>query len=120
LLAEDEPTLLNLTARLLTSMGYTVLAAEHPTEALRLARDFKGEIALLLTDLVMPTMNGAVLCETLLRERPTMKRIFMSGYAANITAQQGVLPADAPFLQKPFTRDQLNTKVREVLSGKSA
>jgi len=101
-------------------MGYTVLAAEHPTEALRLARDFKGEIALLLTDLVMPTMNGAVLCETLLRERPTMKRIFMSDYAANITAQQGVLPADAPFLQKPFTRDQLNTKVREVLSGKSA
>jgi len=120
LLADDEPALLNLTARILSGMGYTVLAAEHPTEALRLARDFKGEITLLLTDLVMPTMNGVVLCETLLRERPTMKRLFMSGYAADVTAKQGLLPADAPFLQKPFTRDQLSAKVREVLCGKSS
>ena len=120
LLAEDEPALLNLTARLLTGMGYSVLAAQHPNEALRMARDFKGEIALLLTDLIMPTMNGAVLCETLLRERPTMKRLFMSGYTADVIAQQGVLPANTPFLPKPFTRDQLSAKVREAFGKQDA
>lgn len=120
LLAEDEPALLNLTARLLTGMGYSVLAAQHPNEALRMARDFKGEIALLLTDLVMPTMNGAALCETLLRERPALRRLFMSGYTADVISQQGVLPANTPFLQKPFTRDQLSAKVREALGKQDA
>ena len=120
LLAEDEPALLNLTERLLTGMGYSVLAAQHPNEALRMARDFKGDIALLLTDVIMPTMNGAVLCETLLRERPTLRRLFMSGYTADVIAQQGVLPANTPFLQKPFTRDQLSAKVREALGKQDA
>ncbi|HRR33450.1 MAG TPA: ATP-binding protein [Kiritimatiellia bacterium] len=115
LVTEDEPSLLTLTARLLTGMGYAVLAAQHPNEALRIAHDFKGEITLLLTDLVMPVMNGAVLYETLLRERPTLKRLFMSGYTADVIARQGVLPANTPFLQKPFTREQLSAKVREAL-----
>ena len=85
-----------------------------------MARDFKGDIALLLTDVIMPTMNGAVLCETLLRERPTLRRLFMSGYTADVIAQQGVLPANTPFLQKPFTRDQLSAKVREALGKQDA
>ncbi len=116
LLVEDEPALLNLAERLLMGMGYTVLSALNPSEALRLARDYEGVIDLLLTDLVMPTMNGAALSEALIRERPSVKRLFMSGYAADVIAQDGVLPSNTPFLQKPFTRDALSTKVREALA----
>ena len=117
LLVEDEPALLGLARRLLSGMGYAVLAAQDPTEALRLARSHTGHIHLLLTDLIMPAMNGATLWDTLSRERPSLKRLFMSGFTADVIAQHGVLPAHTPFLQKPFTREQLSAKVREVLEA---
>ncbi|HQQ90812.1 MAG TPA: PAS domain S-box protein [Kiritimatiellia bacterium] len=117
LLVEDEPALLSLARRLLAGMGYTVLAAQDPTEALRLARSHPDIIHLLLTDLIMPAMNGSTLWDTLARERPSMKRLFMSGFTADVIAQHGVLPEHTPFLQKPFTREQLSAKVREVLEA---
>jgi PAS domain S-box-containing protein len=117
LLVEDEPALLELTRKFLTLMGYTVLSAREPAEALRMARGHAGEIHLLLTDLIMPNMNGVALWETLARERPTMRHLFMSGFTADVISHHGMLTGNTPFLQKPFTRETLAAKVREVLSS---
>ena len=118
LLVEDEPAVLALTATLLKLIGYTVIKANGPKEALRQVREKAGEtIDLLLTDVVMPEMSGLALWEQLVRDRPTLKSLFMSGYTADIIAHHGMLNAQIPFLQKPFTREALAEKVREVLAS---
>jgi two-component system cell cycle sensor histidine kinase/response regulator CckA len=117
LLVEDEPALLNMSRRMLASQGYTVLAAATPGEAGSLAREHPGEIHLLMTDVVMPEMNGRELSENLLSLHPGLKRLFMSGYTADIIAHHGVLDDGVCFIQKPFSIQDLAARVRGVLDG---
>jgi PAS domain S-box-containing protein len=115
LLADDEPAILKMTTIMLERQGYTVLTAISPNEAIRLARDHPGRIDLLLTDVVMPEMNGCDLARNLLSIHPNLKRLFMSGYTASIIAQHQVLDQDEHFIQKPFSLKELGKKLREVL-----
>jgi two-component system, cell cycle sensor histidine kinase and response regulator CckA len=115
LLVEDEPSILHLGKRTLEKLGYRVLAADSPGEALRLAEQNPGEIHLLLTDVIMPEMNGRDLAKRLLSLYPDLKRLFMSGYTADVIAHHGVLDDGVNFIQKPFSRAELSVKVRQVL-----
>ena len=115
MLVEDEPTLLQMSKAMLERLGYTVLAAGTPSEAIRLAGEYPDQIQLLATDVIMPEMNGHELSLRLLESRPEMKCLFISGYTANIIANQGVLEKGVPFLQKPFSINELAAKVRETL-----
>ncbi len=115
LLAEDEPGLLALTARMLERQGYRVLRAGSPGEAIRIAAEHPGEIQLLITDVVMPEMNGSDLAQHLLALYPGMKRLFMSGYAADVEANRGVLESGLHFIPKPFSQEALTRRVRETL-----
>jgi two-component system, cell cycle sensor histidine kinase and response regulator CckA len=117
LLVEDEPALLDLATMMLQRQGYTVVAASSPGEALRLAREHPGEIHLLITDVIMPEMNGRDLAKNLLSLYPGVKRLFMSGYTSDVIAHQGVLEEGVHFLQKPFASKDLGNKVRAVLDG---
>lgn len=115
LIVEDEPALLSLGKLILEGQGYRVLTAGTPCEAMRLAEEHTGEIHLLLTDVVMPEMNGRDLAKNLLSLYPYLKRIFMSGYTADVIAQHCVLDEGVYFIQKPFSKKNLIAKVREVL-----
>lgn len=117
LIAEDEPAVLSLTKTLLKRMGYNVLAANSPQEAIQISRAHKGHIDLLLSDVVMPEMNGRELYEQLILERPTLKSLFMSGYTANIITNHGIINTGVNFIQKPFTRETFTAMVREALSS---
>ena len=92
-----------------------MLAAGIPSEAIRLAETHEGEIHLLITDVVMPEMNGRDLDLRLLAHRPKLKCLFMSGYTADVIAHRGLLKADVNFIQKPFSIDGLAAKVRFAL-----
>jgi PAS domain S-box-containing protein len=115
LLVEDEASLLRVARRLLEGLGYTVLAAQGPNEALRLAGEYQGEIHLLLTDVVMPGMSGRDLHDRLSAAHPATKCLFMSGYTANAIAHHDVLEDGLHFIQKPFSKAALAVKLREVL-----
>jgi CheY-like chemotaxis protein len=115
LLVEDEPTLLQLTTIMLQELGYTVMAANTPDEALRLAREHSPEIRLLMTDVVMPEMSGRDLTERLQSLYPYVKSLFMSGYTADIISKQGILDEKVNFLQKPFSINDMAEKVRDAL-----
>ena len=115
LLVEDEPLLMSLCREVLSRSGYTVLTADTPHEALRLASAHPGDIHLLVVDVVMPGMNGRELARELQAERPALEVLFMSGYTADVIGRHGVLEEGENFLQKPFTLDSLRSKVREVL-----
>ncbi len=117
LVVEDEPAILKLTARLLQKLGYTVVSASTPGEAIRLATNYPGEIHLLITDVIMPQMNGRDLAQHLVSLHPQLKRLFMSGYTANVIAHHGVLDDGVHFIRKPFTGNELAAKVRETLTG---
>ncbi len=117
LLVEDEPSILRLTRMMLERMGYKVLAAGNPGEAIALAREHAGQIHLLVTDVIMPEMNGRDLAKNILSTYPNLKRLFMSGYTAKVIAHHGVLDEGVNFIQKPFSRKQLGAKVREALDG---
>jgi signal transduction histidine kinase len=116
LLVEDEPMILEMTTLMLKGLGYNILSAATPIEAIRLAEEHSGEIQMLMTDIIMPEMNGRDLAQKLSSLHPEIKRLFMSGYTADIIAQHGVLEEEMNFLQKPFSRKELSTKVREVLA----
>lgn len=115
LLVEDEPQVLNLGRSVLTQHGYTVLAASNPEIALALARQHPVKIHLLVTDVVMPGMNGKELYQLLQTTRPELRCLFISGYTADVIAQHGVINVDVQFLQKPFKIERLVEKVRDVL-----
>jgi CheY-like chemotaxis protein len=117
LLVEDEDSLLDLGTLLLEDLGYTVLAASCPNRALQLAEEFRGEIHLLLTDVIMPEMSGRDLRERLAASRPNLKSLYMSGYTAEVIAHHGVLHEGVHFLQKPFSVQDLAVKLREALNG---
>lgn len=115
LLVEDEPSLRALTKKMLETMGYTVLDAGNPSEAMKIAEGYPGEIHLLLTDVILPETDGKELSQGIKAMRPNIKVLFMSGYTSNVIAQRGVLPAEVQFLQKPFSHTRLSQKVREAL-----
>jgi len=115
LLVEDEPSILKMITMMLERLGYTVLTAVTPGEAIGLAREHAGKIDLLMTDVVMPEMNGRELSGNLLSICPNLKRLFMSGYTANVIAHHGVLEPGVHFIQKPFSMKDLSVRVREVL-----
>ncbi len=117
LVVEDEPAILEIIGILLRQSGYVVLAAGSPDEALRLAGGHGGAIDLLLTDLVLPGMNGRELAQRLMEIRPGLKRLFMSGHAADIVADHGISDREANFINKPFAMDDLLAKIRETLGA---
>jgi two-component system, cell cycle sensor histidine kinase and response regulator CckA len=115
LIAEDESMVRSLAARVLSDRGYTVLVASNGAEALKTAREYAGKIHLLLTDVVMPGMNGKELATRLEAELPGIKSLYISGYTDNTIGYHGMLDSGVAFLQKPFTVEKLMQKVREVL-----
>jgi len=120
LVVEDEEMLLSFTRRVLERLGYNVLAAGHGRDALKMAEAYPDDIDLLLTDVVMPDINGQALWEQLHGMRPGMKRLFMSGYTEDIIARHGRLTDGVAFMQKPFNMETLATKVRSVLRSEGA
>jgi len=117
LLVEDESPLREIIHRMLSGLGYAVLASGSPFEAICTAERHEGPIALLITDVVMPGMNGRVLAETLIAARPEMKVLYASGYTSDACVEQGQLEPGSPLLEKPFNRDVLAKKVRELLDS---
>ena len=118
LLVEDEPAILRVTTRMLEGLGYIVLAAATPTEAMRQVEEYPAAIHLLLTDVVMPEMSGSELAKNLLSRLPHLRHLFMSGFPADSTGRRGVL--EELFLQKPFSKSDLATRVREALGAPPA
>ncbi len=115
LLVEDSKLLARVTRDYLVSAGYRVLVAAEASEALHIAGEFPGRIHLLLTDVVMPHMNGRELSEELLRKRPEVKVLFMSGHTAGVISQNALLAEDVAFIEKPFSHDGLGRKIRQLL-----
>jgi PAS domain S-box-containing protein len=115
LVVEDEAAIRQLTKIILQKAGYSVLLAESPVAAERMAGSHPGPIHLMLTDVVMPDMRGPELAERLLRQRPDLRVLYMSGYTDDAIAHHGMLDAGTEFLQKPFTPLGLMQKIREVL-----
>ena len=115
LLVEDDGSILKLGKRILEDLGYAVLSTNSPSEAAKLAEEHTGEINLLITDVVMPEMNGRELSERLQTLYPDLKTLFMSGYTANVIAHRGVLEDGVCFISKPFSKKDMAVKVREVL-----
>jgi PAS domain S-box-containing protein len=115
LLVEDEPAVRELTRMVLSERGYSVIEAQNPEDAVRLARKHGTEIHLLLTDVVMPGMSGHDLAKRLTAQHPNLRVLYMSGYTYNIFAENGTLEDGISFLQKPFTPKALAQRVREAL-----
>lgn len=119
LLVEDDQGILDVARTMLDALGYGVLSAQSPGEALRLAARHEGKIDLLLTDVIMPEMNGRELARQLTAMRPGMKLLYMSGYTAEAIAQRGMLDQEVDFLQKPFRFEELSRIIRRVLDGET-
>lgn len=117
LVVEDEKSVLELARTVLEGLGYKVLTERTPAEAIRTAKGYAGELHLLLTDVVMPGMDGRQLAERLRAFRPGLKCLFMSGYTSNVIAHSGVLEPGVVFIQKPFALADLADKVRQALEG---
>lgn len=116
LLVEDDPGILQITHTILESLGYHVLAAASPNQALITAGQYPGKIHLLLSDVVMPEMTGPMLAEKIAALSPDTRHLFVSGYTPNVIAKRGILKTGVHFLQKPFSRRQLSEKIRETLA----
>jgi two-component system, cell cycle sensor histidine kinase and response regulator CckA len=118
LIVEDEPAVRQLTGRVLTSQGYTVLSAANGQEGLLVAREHTGSpIRLVVTDVIMPHMGGKVMAEWLKATYPELKILFTSGYADDAIVQHGVLDPGVAFLPKPYTPSALTRIVREILDA---
>ena len=120
LVVEDDLSILNLAEKILKGLGYRVLSARKPKEAILLAKGETGKIHLLLTDVIMPEMNGRKLAEQLQSIYPDLKPMFMSGYTADVIVHHGVLEEGVHFIQKPFSKKDLATAVRKTLGKNKA
>ncbi|MBU1220064.1 response regulator [Myxococcota bacterium] len=117
LLVEDELMILNVTAGMLENMGYQVLKARTPNDALRICKNIKNNIDILMTDVIMPGMNGRDLSALIMEMRPSIHRLFMSGYTADVIASKGILEDGVNFIHKPFSMSELSAKIHEILKG---
>ena len=120
LLVEDEPAILKMGQIILEKFGYRVLAATGPGEAMQAAGEHAGPIHLLISDVVMPEMNGRELAQGLTALYPEVKCLFMSGYSGDVIAHHEVLDEGVHFIQKPFSMQALAAKVRAVLDNADA
>ncbi len=120
LLVEDEDSLRALNVNLLRGLGYSVLSAQDAAEALCLAQQHPDMIDLLITDLVLPSMNGRDLARALLRVRPEVRVLYVSGYTNSAVVEEGRLEMGVAFLQKPFSRSSFADKIREALAKEPA
>jgi PAS domain S-box-containing protein len=120
LLVEDEPSLLAISQKLLHRLGYTVLSADTPGQAIQLAETHAGKIHLLMTDVVMPGMNGQNLARQLVARHPQLRCLFMSGYTSDVIGRHCVLDKGVHFIQKPFSLQDLAAKLRTVLEPAQA
>ncbi len=120
LLVEDDEVVRTMIVEILTSLGYSVLEAADGEEAMQTFKRYHGRIELLLTDVVMPKMNGAELARKVLKLRPDIKVLFMSGYTDDAVVRHGILQDDVHFLQKPLTPKTLAQTVRRLLGTSSA
>jgi DNA-binding NtrC family response regulator len=115
LLVDDEESLRTVVVDLLSQLGYHMLSAARGDEAIKIAREYPGKIHLLITDVVMDELPGPELAEKLLKDRPEMKVIFISGFADGSLAPSGAIKPGIVLLQKPFSIKTLSAKMREVL-----
>ncbi|MFU8780869.1 MAG: response regulator [Kiritimatiellia bacterium] len=115
LLLEDEPAVLHSTTRMLEKLGCTVLAVSDPQEALAIGKRLGSKIDLLISDVVMPSMNGQELGRLLRESNPQLPILFMSGYNADIVGPNGVLHEGISFIGKPFRMHDLEAKVRQLI-----
>ena len=115
LVVEDDPAILKIIQKILEGLGYTVLTSNAPEKVMDIVKEYTGKIHLLITDVVMPKMNGHDLAKLLQAICPDLKCMFMSGYTANAIVHQGVLDKGVNFIQKPFSRKELAETVRKVL-----
>jgi CheY-like chemotaxis protein len=115
LVVEDENALRHVTSKTLSNLGYTVLEASNGEDALEIADKNKEKLVLLITDVVMPEMSGRELAKRLLRQNPSVKVLYISGYTDDSIIRHGVSADEVSFLQKPFSSYSLGHKVREVL-----
>ncbi|MBF0242868.1 MAG: response regulator [Desulfamplus sp.] len=115
LIVEDEPSILDMATLMLKRLGYSVLGANSTKEAIRLAESHSDNINLLMTDVVMPEMDGRQLAKRLSQLNPNLRVLFMSGYTANVIAHHGVLDKGVNFIQKPFSMQELAQKLKESL-----
>ena len=115
LLAEDDATIRRMIKSTMEAEGYKLLEAEDGQEAIEISKSYDGDIHLLLTDVIMPKMNGRELANELQKDRPEMEVIFMSGYTDDAISHHGVLEPGVQFIQKPITPSVLAKKLREVL-----
>jgi CheY-like chemotaxis protein len=117
LLVEDDEALQRVTRRVLGAVGYHVLTAQNAADALRILARSEEKIDLLLTDVVMPGMSGVDLASRALRERPTLRVLYTSGYAENEALRRGIADGRMPFLAKPYSVIELTRRIREVLDA---
>ncbi|MDX9802321.1 MAG: transporter substrate-binding domain-containing protein, partial [Spirochaetia bacterium] len=115
LVVEDELSILKLTEKMIEKLGYNVLTSDNPVDAINLAGKYSGKIDLLITDVVMPEMNGRNLAEKIQEIFPDIKVLYMSGYTANVIAHQGVLEEGVFFIQKPFSINDLGIRIKEAM-----
>ncbi len=118
LIVEDEMSMLRLSEKILTELGYTVLIANSPGEAIDIAGNNQNNVDLLLTDVVMPGMTGREMKERIQKLVPAIKTIYMSGYTANVIAHQGILHKDVNFIQKPFSVKDIAILLQKTLNKK--
>ena len=116
LIVDDESSILKIARRMLGVLGYTVLSAAGPSEALEVASSHKGPIHLLLTDVVMPEMSGRDLVPRIQAVQPGIRVLYMSGYSLHIISNLVVLESGLPLISKPFSLLDLAEKIREVLA----
>ena len=117
LVVDDDLAILTLTAMALKKIGYTILTANTPNDALKVAKEHQEKLVLLLTDVVMPGMNGVELAQRMRNQNPKLKCLYMSGYTANVITRQSVSDDSGSFIQKPFSRQDLAIHVRHALDG---
>ena len=120
LLVEDDEAILGVISKMLERLGYKVLSTPQPSQAVKLAASAQpGGIHLLMTDVVMPQMNGRELADTIRKIDPEVDILYMSGYTANVIAHRGILEEGLNFINKPFSKETLSLKLRQILDGKT-